>query len=90
MTPAKYRVLTEKSFDRAISRLDRTLARRILKALIQLEELDDPTKRCKALSGPLTGLWRLRVGDYRIILDIRRTDLVVVALDAANRSSIYD
>lgn len=49
-----------------------------------------PSKRCKALSGPYTGLWRLRVGDYRVILDIRRAELIIIALDVGNRSSIYD
>jgi mRNA interferase RelE/StbE len=90
MSGGRYRVLTEKPFDRAVARLDRPIARRILKALLELEELDDPTTRCKALSGPLTGLWRLRVGDYRVILDIRRAELIVLALDVGNRSTIYD
>jgi len=30
------------------------------------------------------------VGDYRVILDIRRGELVIIALDVGNRSSIYD
>ena len=36
------------------------------------------------------GLWRLRVGDYRVILDVHRDELVIVALDVDHRSSIYD
>lgn len=83
-------IRTDRDFDRALTRLDRPLAARVLKALTALENLDDPTKRCKALSGPYTGLWRLRVGDYRVILDIRRGELVIIALDLGNRSSIYD
>lgn len=83
-------IRTDRNFDRALTKLDRTVAVRVLKTLTVLENLDDPTKRCKALSGPYTGLWRLRVGDYRVILDIRREELVVIALDLGNRSSIYD
>ncbi len=83
-------VRTDRNFDRALRKLDRQVATRVLKALTALEGLDDPTERCKALSGPYTGLWRLRVGDYRVILDIRRGELVIIALDAGNRSSIYD
>lgn len=83
-------VRTDRDFDRALKKLDRQDAARILKALTGLEDLDDPTKRCKALSGPYTGLWRLRVGMYRVILDIRRAELIVIALDLGNRSSIYD
>ncbi|USQ80546.1 type II toxin-antitoxin system RelE/ParE family toxin [Ornithinimicrobium faecis] len=83
-------VRTDRDFDRALKKLDRQIAARVLKALTALETLDDPAKRCKALSGPYTGLWRLRVGDYRVILDIRRGELVIIALDVGNRSSVYD
>lgn len=83
-------VRTDRHFDRALRKLDRPVATRVLKALTALENLDDPTQRCKALTGPYTGLWRLRVGDYRVILDIRRGELVIIALDVGNRSSIYD
>lgn len=83
-------IRTDRDFDRAMKKLDRQVARRVLKTLVALETLDDPTKRCKALSGPYAGLWRLRVGDYRVILDIRRGELVIIALDVGNRSSIYD
>lgn len=38
---------------------------------------------------PPTGLWRLRVGDYRVILDMRRSELVIIALDVGNRDNIY-
>lgn len=83
-------IRTDRDFDRALKKMDRQIARRVLKSLIALEDLDDPTKRCKALSGPLTGLWRLRVANYRVILDVRRDELVIVALDVGNRSGIYD
>jgi len=83
-------IRTDRDFDRALRKLDRQVAARVLKALAALENLDDPTIRCKALSGPYTGLWRLRVGDYRVILDIRRGELIIIALDVGNRSSIYD
>ncbi|MGI8418349.1 MAG: type II toxin-antitoxin system RelE family toxin [Nakamurella sp.] len=83
-------IRTDSDFDRALRKLDRQVASRVLKALVALEGLDDPTKRCKALSVPYTGLWRLRVGDYRVILDIRRGELAIIALDAGNRSGIYD
>lgn len=83
-------IRTDRDFDRALKKLDRPVAARVLKALTALENLDDPTRRCKALSGPYTGLWRLRVGDYRVILDIRRGEFVVIALDLGNRSSTYD
>lgn len=85
-----WRVEHTAEFARALRKLDRPVAARIIVAVKRLEDLDDPTARCKALSGPLKGLWRLRVGDFRVIVDIRRSELVILALDVGNRSSIYD
>ena len=75
---------------KALRRLDRPVARRVFSAVERLRDLDDPTASCKSLSGPLAGLWRLRVGDYRVILDVQREQLVIVALDLGHRSTVYD
>lgn len=83
-------IQTDHEFDKALHKLDRTIAKRVLKALTGLEPMEDPAKRCKALTGPYTGLWRLRVGDYRVILDIQRDRLVIIALDVGHRGAIYD
>jgi mRNA interferase RelE/StbE len=70
-----------------LQRTDPQTARRVAKALIELRQLNDPTTRCKALTGPLTGLCRLRVGDYRVIIDVRRAEPTLVALDLGHRST---
>lgn len=75
---------------KALRKLDKPVARRIFTSVERLATLQDPTAPCKALSGPLTGFWRLRIGDYRAILDIRRDEVVIVALDLGHRSTIYD
>lgn len=74
---------------RSMRKLDKPIARRIFAAIERLSELEDPTSSCKALAGGLVGFWRLRVGDYRVILDIRRGQVVIVALDVGHRSKIY-
>ncbi len=71
-------------------KLDRPVARRIFDGVERLAQLDEPMGSCKPLTGPFSGLWRLRVGDYRVILDIRRGELVIVAVDLGHRSEIYD
>lgn len=74
----------------ALRRLDRQVARRIYDAVERIATLDDPTTACKALRDPLTSLWRLRVGDYRVIIDVDRGRLTIVALDLGHRSTVYD
>jgi mRNA interferase RelE/StbE len=83
-------LLTDRDFDRVLKRLDRPVQRRILSRLLSLAELDDPRDRLKPLSGPLAGLWRFRVDDYRVIMDVRVSEVVLVAIDLGRRDSIYD
>jgi mRNA interferase RelE/StbE len=51
--------------------------------------LDDPRSLGKALTGPLGGLWRYRVGDYRVICDIQDGALCVLVLQVGNRREVY-
>lgn len=76
--------------EKALRKLDRQAARRVRDGLVRLATLEDPTMSCKAPSGPLSGLWRYRVGDYRVIIDIDRSRLVIIALDMGHRGDIYD
>lgn len=77
-------------FERSLRTLDKQTTRRILVKLYGLVNLDEPQARCEALTGPLAGLWRLRVGDYRVLLDVQRRELVIIALNVGHRSSVYD
>ena len=49
---------------RTLRKIDPQISRRIRKVLAAIESLEDPRVRGKALTGPLCGLWRYRVGDY--------------------------
>ena len=75
--------------EKALKKLDKPQASRIRDALVRLAGLDDPTSACKALGGPLTGLWRYRVGDYRIICDLQDQRLVVLVVEIGHRREIY-
>ncbi len=49
---------------------------------------DDPHARGKALQGAYSELWRYRVGDHRVICEIRDDDLVVLALSLGHRRDV--
>lgn len=70
-------------------KLDKQVAARIFEELDEVAALDDPRSRGKALTGNLSGLWRYRVGDYRIVCDIEDGVLVILVVDVAHRSRIY-
>ena len=72
-----------------MKKLDPQVLRRIRKDINQLRTVEEPWKACKALSGPLAGYWRRRVGDYRLIMYFERNQLVIVLTDVGHRFSIY-
>lgn len=50
---------------------------------------DNPRELGKATKGDLSGLWRYRVGDYRIIADILDKDIVIQVVRIGHRKNIY-
>lgn len=74
---------------KSLSKLDKQTARRMTATLREVAALDDPRSRGKALTGNLVGLWRYRVGDYRIVCDIDGMRLVVLVVDVAHGSKVY-
>lgn len=70
-------------------KLDRQVSKRITAKLREISQLDDPRSIGKGLTGNLAGLWRYRVGDYRIICDIEDAVLVILVIDVAHRREVY-
>jgi mRNA interferase RelE/StbE len=70
---------------------DREAQRRILRYLRErIATGADPRRFGKALRGELAGLWRYRVGDYRLVCQIRQTILLVLVVRVAHRSTVYE
>ncbi len=49
----------------------------------------DPRRFGKGLKSDLAGLWRYRVGDYRILCQIRNGELLVLVVAVGHRRDIY-
>ena len=66
-------------------------ARRILKYLTErIDGQPDPRAHGHALTGPeLGGLWRYRIGNYRVITELTNDTCTVLALRVGHRSTIY-
>jgi len=73
-------------FIKNLDKLDAAVKRRILKKAGELA--DDPYKG-KALKGELSGLFSLRVGDYRAIYWINEKEGIVWLVDVGHRKRIY-
>lgn len=49
----------------------------------------DPRRFGKGLKADLAGLWRYRVGDYRILCQIRDGELLVLVVAVGHRRDVY-
>lgn len=89
MSPATWRLETTATFEREFRKLDRSIQKRVLAYLFDVIELPEPRQRGKGLTANRSGHWRYRVGDYRVIVAIDDTALLVLALTVAHRSEVY-
>lgn len=85
----QWQLRTSPQFDKAARRLDRAVLRRVKAYLEQVCLLDDPRQRGKGLTGDLAGYWRYRVGDWRVIAEIRDEELIIIAIGLGHRSTVY-
>ena len=67
-------------------------ARRIVLAYLRnrIATSEDPRRFGRALTGDLKGLWRYRVGDYRIVASIEDDRLIVLVVTVGHRREVYD
>ncbi|MDY3740898.1 MAG: type II toxin-antitoxin system RelE/ParE family toxin [Selenomonadaceae bacterium] len=54
-----------------------------------MEGCSDPRQHGKALTANLSGLWRYRIEDYRVIVKIVDDELIIVAVSIDHRKQIY-
>jgi mRNA-degrading endonuclease RelE of RelBE toxin-antitoxin system len=80
------------AFIKAIEGTDKKLKGRILEAISDLSE--EPAKprgdTVKPLASGLKGLWRYRIGDYRLIYRPDGKNRQVLLLAFASREAVYD
>ena len=73
-----------------LKKLDRAEAARIITTLeSRIATLDDPRRLGEALAGDLAGLWRWRIGDYRVIARIEDRKLLILVVRVAHRREVY-
>lgn len=76
---------------RQLRKLDRPVARRIIAFLRErVSTAADPRSLGEALKGDELGrLWKYRVGDYRVIAEIRDHEIRIVVVRLGHRSVVY-
>ncbi|MFE3474047.1 MULTISPECIES: type II toxin-antitoxin system RelE/ParE family toxin [unclassified Streptomyces] len=85
----KYAFRFTAAAQRQLRAIDRPAAMRILAALTALG--DDPYREdadIKKLTGP-SGLYRLRVGGYRVAYRVEDGELIILVVKVGNRRDVY-
>jgi mRNA interferase RelE/StbE len=86
----KWTINFDKYAFKSLSKIDKNAQTKILNFLkVDLLSLESPRQKGKALQGKFKGLWRYRVGDYRIICNIIDNELVIIAVEIDHRSRVY-
>ena len=71
-----------------LTRLDRAVAQRIISRIQWLAEHFDEIKP-ELLTGTLSGFFKLRAGDYRIIYKVRKDQNLIVIHRIGHRREVY-
>ena len=73
-----------------LNRLDNHISLRITGWIREhLEGSENPRVYGKALTGNWSGYWSYRVGDYRLIADIRDDRVLILITEIGHRREIY-
>jgi mRNA interferase RelE/StbE len=73
-----------------LTELDKPVARPILDFMDErVAKQEDPRTLGNALTGPLGALWRYRIGDYRVVCEIRHSAVTVLVIRIGHSSEVY-
>lgn len=84
-----WRIELDKDVQRSMQKMDKQVAKRITAKLKEIVQLENPRMMGKALSDNKAGLWRYRVGNYRIVCSIEDEILLILVVGVAHRSKVY-
>lgn len=85
-----WKIEITRTAEKQIKKLDRAAQQSIIRFLRErVMPADDPHQWGKPLHGDKKGLWRYRVGDYRLICDIQEERITVLVLRVGRRKDVY-
>lgn len=82
----KYRVSILRRAQKSLEKIRGADYEKIKASIYDLEN-DPRPQQCKKLSGREG--WRIRIGDYRVLYEIRDAELIVLVVNLGHRREIY-
>ena len=85
-----YEVLLHPDAQKFYTKADKALAKKIARCLQQLEQDPRSHPNIKSLKGAYSGLYRYRIGDYRVIYSVEDEIVQVFVVAIAHRGQAYE
>ena len=87
----KYKVIFTEKAKKELKKLDKYTAALIIGWIEKnIQNCENPRIHGKGLVGNKSGQWRYRIGDYRLLCEIKDTEVIILVLEAGHRKNIYD
>lgn len=85
-----YDLIYDKKYLKSLRKLD-IQAQKIITNWVEnnLLNCEEPRFSGKPLTGNFKGVWRYRIGSYRLLAKIDDDKLIIFAIDVGHRKSIY-
>ena len=84
-----YNLQLTRDAQRFYEKADAALARRLNRCFEQLQQNPYDHPNVKKLKGTLSGCYRYRVGDWRVVYEVLEDERVVIVLVISHRSKVY-
>ena len=86
-----YTVQWSERAKKQLTKMNRSIAELLVRWVHKnLDGCSEPRIHGKALTANRAGQWRYRIGDYRLIAEIRDAEIVILILEVGHRKEIYD
>lgn len=86
-----WRIEVSETAEKQLAKLDKPVAKRLRSFLVErLAPLDDPRSIGQALRGSELGeFWKYRVGDWRLVCQIKDAKILITLIRLGNRREVY-
>jgi len=83
-------VIYSASARKDLQKLDKAIAKKVVLKIDDNSKQNNILSRAKSLQGVLGGLYRYRVGDYRVVFEIEDNKIIVlIVLRIKHRKEVY-
>lgn len=83
-----YQIVLAKRAEKNLDKLDKQTRERIIDFLYTKVK-PDPLKYREPLHGNRKGLYKYRIGDYRVICEFKNSQLTILVVEIGHRREIY-